>query len=117
MKTSIPIILLCFALITACSGPSRDTELESAISNLVEADEIVAMNNFGQIVINISSQAPFKMKQKVRMELAERLAYTVHKIHPDSNIIAIGFARNKPEIQQIVYSWENKDGKLTLMSQ
>ena len=113
MKLSRFIAPLLLALLAACSGPSRDAALEERITNLIEADEIVAINNFGQIAINISSAVPFNMKQKARADLAETIALTAQKMHPDTNAIVVGFAKLKPEIQQIGYGWENKDGKLS----
>ena len=91
--------------------------MEAAISKLVEVEQVVAMNNFGQIVVSVSSQKPFEIKQKNRNDLAENMAQVALKMHPDSSAILIAFGRTQPEIEQIGYAWENKSGTLVPIKQ
>ena len=112
MKLTKLITTLSIFLLISCGGLSRDTELETKISSLVESEEIVVMNTFGQIVVNISSKGAFDMAQADRQKLAEKLAMAALEMHSDSNTVTIGFGRVEPEIQQIAYAWKNENGKL-----
>ena len=114
MKSSLVIALHILALLVACSpGPSRDAEIEETVSGLVEAEEVVALYNFDQIVVNISGQKSFELARNDREELAERLAHAALEVHPDAAMIMIGFNRVEPELQQVAYSWENDRGSLS----
>lgn len=117
MKLPFAIFLPFITFLVACSpSPSPDAELEKTLSGMVEAEELVAMYTFDQIVVNISGQQPFQLQRNARKDLAERLANTALGIHPDASMIMIGFNRAKPELEQIAYTWENQDGSLSLVA-
>lgn len=117
VKLSLVIAIPTLACLLACTpGPSRDAEMEEAISGMVEAEEVLAMYHHDQIVVNISGQEAFERARSAREELAERLAHASLEVHPDADIVMIGFNRAEPELQQIAYSWENKNGSLSLIA-
>ena len=117
MKISKLVISLFLVLFAGCFDPMRDSAIEDEVSKLLKtneaiADEVIAMSNFGQVVVNVSSQKPFDMEQQARQELSEKIAQAAIKIHPDTRGILISFVRVKPEMQQIAYSWKSENGKL-----
>lgn len=117
MKTPLVLQLSVLALILACSpAPSRDAEVEAAITERIEADEVVAIHQFDQIVVNIYGQAPFDMAGDARQALAKRLAHAALRVHADASTVMIGFGRAEPELQQFAYTWENNDGSLSLVA-
>lgn len=109
---------LLFILVVGCNldiGP--DKELEAKIAEIFAVEEVVAMSSFGQVVVNISSSAVFALDQADRGKLALALAYTALELHPDTRAILIGFAAVEPEIQQVAYTFENEEGKLSQIDQ
>lgn len=117
VKLSLVIAVPTLAYVLACApDPSRDAEIEETVYAMVEAEEVVAMYHHDQIVVNISGQEPFELARNPREELAERLAHAVLKVHPDADMVMIGFNRAEPELQQIAYSWENHGGSLSLIA-
>lgn len=116
-KLSLFIALPALASLLACTpDPSRDAEIEETISAMVEAEEVVAMYHHDQMVVNISGQAPFELARNSREELAKRLARAALEVHPDADMVMIGFNRAEPELQQIAYTWENHEGSLSLIA-
>lgn len=112
MKSLTILLALCLMLAAACSFPSRDAELEEAIGQMVQAEEVLAISDSDRVVVNMTGLEPFPQEDDERRQLAQRLAHRAHALRPDPSLVMIGFARAAPDIEQYAYSWEVENGEL-----
>ncbi len=104
--------LVVATLLTGCIGPDRDTDLESAVSELVDAEEVFAISTFGNVVVTVTSNSPFDMGDEERAALALQIARLTFVEYPDANAIVIGFAALPPQGLHVAYAWRVVDGVL-----
>lgn len=95
---------LLLLLSAACFFPSRDTELEEVIGEMVQAEEVLAISDSDRVVVNMTGLEPFLEDGDQRRQLAQRLAHRAHTLRPDSTLVMVGFARAAPDIEQYAYS-------------
>ncbi len=105
------VLLLVLAL-SACSLPSLDGELESSISEAIEADAVIAITAFGNVVVTASGSRLFEGEPEVREGLAQQVAELAFAAHSEADAIMVGFATVEPEFQQVIYAWLAIDGEL-----
>ncbi|GEM_PF-3622817 len=107
------LLLTTLVVAGACSfDPGRDKELEAMASERVEAEQVLAMHQFGQIVFQISSAPAFEMNNEQRTALAKEIARESLAMRKDVELVMVGFMRAEPSVKQVAYSWENNNGTL-----
>ncbi len=106
------VTALLLALLSACSGPDRDSDLESSVLGLVDAEEVFAISTFGNVVVTVSSDNVFEMTDEGRESLAEEIAVFTYGQYRDAQAVVIGFAAMRPEALHVAYAWRVIDGNL-----
>ncbi len=109
-------LFLFAVLVAGCMpDPNSDPELESRIEQMVDAQEIVTVENFGMLSINILTTDDFNLSIESQLELAERIAQEAVDIDPDRDNVAVFFTTSSVGMQMSAFMFENEDGALRLV--
>ena len=112
---AIGALLLSLSLAGCIVDAERDEELEARLAQIVDAEEIVAMSTFGQLIVTVSSDAPFDMPSSERERLATAMAYTALETNTESEVVLVAIASVDAGDQELAYVFENKGGTLELI--
>ena len=108
----VVVVMIC------CAGcfPTGDSDpvLEAYVRDMVDTNDIVTLDNFGQTAVNIASEAVFTLTEDEQKELARKIAYRAIVLDEDRRLILVAFSKVVDPIQMISFAWRNDQGNPVL---
>lgn len=110
MTKPILVVLLMLGSVGCFPTGNSDIELEAYVRSLVDAEEIVTMDQFEQSLINIASTDAFSLTEEEQRKLTENIARKAFQLDEDRDSILIALSKKSGPMQMIAFAWSNDQG-------